>query len=139
VPDIPVPETWDASGLSARPREIVILRCAWRAASTYEWHQHVPIARAAGMSEDEIRAVAGAADAASFSDDERALVAYVDEIADQVRPSDEAFSAVRATRSDGEVLGITCLITLYFQLARVMAIMDLETEEPFVGWDLAGS
>ena len=33
--------------------------------------------------------------------------------------------------------GVTFLITLYFQLAQVMATMDLETEEPFVGWKVS--
>ena len=32
--------------------------------------------------------------------------------------------------------GVTFLITLYFQLAHVMVALDLETEEPFVGWAL---
>ena len=42
-------------------------------------------------------------------------------------------------RSDAEVVGITFLTTLYFNLAQVMAALKLDTEDPFVGWDLKGS
>jgi hypothetical protein len=51
------------------------------------------------------------------------------------RPSDEAFAALAATRDTAGVFGVTFLIALYFGLAQVMAALDLETEEPFVGWE----
>jgi 4-carboxymuconolactone decarboxylase len=137
-PDLEIPalKAWRATGLSDRAREIVILRCAFLQDSRYEWHQHVRIGRAAGLTDAEINAITNWEPAGCFSEDERALLAYVDEVADNVRPSNESFSAMSKGRSDAEVLGVTYLITLYFQLARVMAIMDLETEVPFVGWEL---
>jgi 4-carboxymuconolactone decarboxylase len=131
-------QVWEASGLTPRQREIVILRCAVVRQSTYEWHQHVRIAAGAGLTPAEIDAVRAWRDSTAFSEDERALLAYVDELAASPRPSDAAFDAVARDRSPGEVLGVTMLITLDFQLAHVMAALDLETEEPFVGWE-AGS
>jgi 4-carboxymuconolactone decarboxylase len=127
---------WQASGLAPRAREIVILRCAYTQQSTYEWHQHVRIATDEGLTADEIRAVTDWRPSALFSEDERALLAYVDELAANPRPSDEIFNAMARNRSPADVLGVTMLITLYFQLAHVMAALELETEEPFVGWDL---
>lgn len=128
---------WQASGLTPRARELVILRCAYTQQSTYEWHQHVRIATGVGVTLAEIDAVRAWRDATVFSEEERVLLAYVDELAANPRPSDAAFDAVAQGRSPGEVFGVTMLITLYFQLARVMAALDLETEEPFVGWELA--
>ncbi len=127
---------WRASGLSPRAREIVILRAAYVRESTYEWHQHVRIARDAGLTDDVIEAVRGWRDASVFSEDERALLAFVDGL-DGGRPSDDSLAAVSKGRTDGEVFGVLYLITMYFQLAHVMAALDLETEEPFVGWALA--
>lgn len=129
-------QVWRATGLEPRAREIVILRCAYRKQSTYEWHQHVRIARDAGLSDEVINGVRNWTDATVFSGDERALLGYVDELAESSRPSDAAFEAVSRNRSTGEVFGVTFLITLYFQLAHVMAALDLETEDPFVGWEL---
>jgi 4-carboxymuconolactone decarboxylase len=131
-------KVWKASGLSPRAREIVILRSAFRQQSRYEWHQHVRIARDAGLSDDEIKDVIEWKASERFSDDERALLAYVDNLSSSSRASDEIFEAFAKDRTPAEVFGVTYLITMYFQLAHVMATFDLETEEPFVGWDLAG-
>ena len=127
---------WRASGLSDRARELVILRCAFQKQSTYEWHQHVRIARGAGLSDEEIFGVGVWQTSALYTPDERALLALVDEFAVTPRPGDAAWAAVAANRTDGEVFGVTFLITLYFQLAHVMSALDLETEDPFVGWNL---
>jgi alkylhydroperoxidase family enzyme len=114
----------------------VILRAAYRKQSTYEWHQHVRIARDAGLSDDEINAVKEWRASPLFDEGDRVVLAYVDALADSPRPDDAAFEAVAASRSTGEVFGLTFLVTLYFQLAHVMAAFDLETEEPFIGWDV---
>ena len=127
---------WRASGLSDRARELVILRCAFQKQSTYEWHQHVRIARGVGLTDEEIFGVGNWQASDFYSPDERALLAYVDELTANARPGNSAWAAVAANRSDGEMFGVTFLITLYFQLAHVMAALDLETEETFVGWRL---
>lgn len=127
---------WQATGLTPREREIVILRCAYLRQSTYEWHQHVRIATAAGLTAAEVDAVRAWQDATAFTAKDRVLLAYVDELAAHRRPGDAVFAALAADRTPGEVFGVTMLITTYFQLAQVMAALDLETEEPFVGWEV---
>lgn len=129
-------QLWRASGLAPRAREVVILRCASTQQSTYEWHQHVRIAADAGLTPAEIEAVRDWQNSPGFTASERALLAYVDALAAAPRPDDAVFAAVAAGRSSAELLGITALITTYFGLARIMAALDLETEEPFVGWEI---
>ena len=46
--------------LPARERELLILRTAWNCRADYEWGQHVRIGLAAGVTSDEIAALAGA-------------------------------------------------------------------------------
>jgi alkylhydroperoxidase family enzyme len=128
-------QVWRACGLSPRAREIVILRAAFVRQSTYEWHQHVRIARDGGLTDAEIDAVRDWQKATVFTDDERALLRFVDDL-NEGRPSAPVWAAVSRDRSDGEVFGVLYLVTLYFQLAHVMAALDLETEEPFVGWEI---
>lgn len=125
---------WQASGLAPRAREIVILRAAFVRESRYEWHQHVRIARSEGVSLAEIAAVRHWREADCFSEDERALLAYVDALAGG-RPDDEVYVALARNRTPAEIVGVTMLISTYFSLALLMQAMDLETEEPFVGWD----
>lgn len=126
---------WQASGLDDRKREIVILRAAFVRKSVYEWHQHVRIARGVGLKDAEINAVTDWQKSDLFDEDERALLAYVDAL-NEGRPGDEAFNAMSKGRTPADIFGVTFLITLYFQLAMVMAALDLEPEEQFVGWQV---
>lgn len=137
--DVRARQVWAASGLTPRVREIVILRCAFLKQSRYEWHQHVRIATGAGLTREEIRTVREWQNVAGFTDEERALLAYVDAMAATPRPDDAVFGAMAAGRSPAQIFAINLLITLYFQLAHIMAALDLETEEPFVGWDAGGT
>jgi alkylhydroperoxidase family enzyme len=98
----------------------------------------VRIARDAGLSDAEINAVRDWQGSTLFSEEEKALLGYVDAMAANQRPGDAAFAAIAKGRTPGEVFGVTFLISLYFQLAHVMAALDLETEQPFVGWELPG-
>lgn len=125
---------WKASGLEPRARELVILRAAFKKQSKYEWHQHFRIARGEGLSDHDIRAVANWEESEAFSAAERALLGYVDALADSPRPADAVFATFAESRSPSEIVGVTFLITLYFQLAQMMSALDLETEEEFVGW-----
>ena len=134
--DVNALAAWRASGLGDRAREIVILRCAARQESVYEWHQHVRIARGVGLTDVEINAVRAWQDANCFSPDERALLAYVDDLATLKQPANAVYEAFAKDRSAADILGVTYLITLYFQLARIMAVMELEPEAPFVGWEV---
>jgi len=55
------------SSLSARDREILILRTGRLCGAEYEWAQHVPFAERAGLSAEEIRGIAVGATAAVWS------------------------------------------------------------------------
>jgi alkylhydroperoxidase family enzyme len=59
--------------LSDREREIAILVCAAHEQSDFEWIAHVRIARAAGVSEDQIRAVRTDGPFDTFDETERAV------------------------------------------------------------------
>ena len=137
---------WAESGLGKRERELVILTVARATGARYEWHQHVRHALADGFTPDECRAVAALAVAggnddggsAGLSDDERTLVAGVGSIC-RGTLTDEGFAALSSRYDDATVVGLTFLAGWYIGLAHVLATLDVEPEEPFVGWDLAGS
>ena len=127
---------WAESGLAARERELVILSAARESGSTYEWHQHVRLGRAAGLDDDEIRAIGGG-DLDALSDREALCVGYA--LATLREEVDDAlFDTAAAEFDDATLVGIALLATGYDGLARVLAALDVELEERFVGWDLAG-
>jgi alkylhydroperoxidase family enzyme len=69
-------------GLSLEPRlrEIAILRVAQNVRSDYEFGHHIAIARAAGVTDEEIAALKDFTDSGCFSDLERAVIRYTDAV-----------------------------------------------------------
>jgi 4-carboxymuconolactone decarboxylase len=68
------------NSLPPREREIVILRTGFLCRSGYEWTQHVPIARRAGLSDDEIARIKLGVDAPGWSEADAALLRATDDL-----------------------------------------------------------
>jgi 4-carboxymuconolactone decarboxylase len=68
------------SKLPPREREIVILRTGFLCRSGYEWTQHVPIGRRAGLTEDEISRIKRGADAPGWNEPDAALLRATDDL-----------------------------------------------------------
>jgi len=68
------------STLPPREREIVILRTGFLCRSGYEWTQHVPIGRRAGLTDDEIARIKLGADAPGWSEADAALLRATDDL-----------------------------------------------------------
>jgi alkylhydroperoxidase family enzyme len=66
--------------LPPREREIVILRTGFLCRSGYEWTQHVPIARRAGLTDDEISRIKLGADTPGWSEADAALLRATDDL-----------------------------------------------------------
>lgn len=120
--------------LDPRERELVILTTASALRSAYEWHQHVRIGLTEGLSPEEILAISDR-DYGAFEDDKRALVEYVDSYVTGT-VDDETYDAFAARVDESKVVGIGLLTGIYLVIGRQMDALGVETEEPFVGWDL---
>ena len=68
------------STLAVRERELLILRIGYLCRSGYEWGQHVLIARAAGMSDAEIRSAKTGPDTPGLAELDRLLLQAADEL-----------------------------------------------------------
>jgi alkylhydroperoxidase family enzyme len=66
--------------LPPREREIVILRTGFLCRSGYEWTQHVPIARRAGLTDDEVARIKLGAGAPGWSAPDVALLRATDDL-----------------------------------------------------------
>jgi alkylhydroperoxidase family enzyme len=114
--------------LSARDRELVILRTAFRCGARYEWGQHVAIARDAGVSDDEIRRVAEGPDAGGWSDHDRALVRAVDELHDDHCITDATWATLAATFTAEQLIELPMLSGHYALLAGVLNSLGVQPE-----------
>lgn len=83
------------SSLSARDREILILRVGRLCGAEYEWSQHVPFGERAGLSADEIRGIAEGADAAVWTDEhDRNLIRAAEQLHRDTMLDDDLWNAL---------------------------------------------
>lgn len=127
---------WAEFDVAPRDREIVLLVAARALDAEYEWHHHVPVALDEGLTADEIRAIADR-DLGGFTDEERALAAYAEAfVAYDV--TDEVHDRVAAFYDERQLLDLAVLLGFYVHIASTVMALDIDVEESFVGWDLAG-
>jgi 4-carboxymuconolactone decarboxylase len=125
-----VDELFDSPTFSLRMREVVILRVAHLQGTDYELSQHVGIARAAGLTEQQINAIIDTddLDAAGFSPTERAVLDLVTELCSTHRLRDDTFAAARAALGDEALTELLMIVSCYYGLALVLNAVDLDVD-----------
>ena len=117
--------------LSPRLRELVILRVARLSPSIYEWTQHVPIARASGITTEQIAALErDQASAACFDDTDRLVLRLTDEAVRDVRVSDQTFAAAAARFSHREIVELLLTVGFYMMVARLLESLAVDVDPP---------
>jgi alkylhydroperoxidase family enzyme len=103
--------------LTARDRELAILRTAWLWQAPYEWGEHVKLAKQAGISSEEIeRVTLGAADTA-WAPYDAALLRAAEELIEGAMISDATW-AVLAERLDyNQLFELTVVIGQFTNVA----------------------
>jgi len=81
--------------LDKKLREIAILRNARVCSSLYEYTQHVPIAKAAGLSDEQIGGIDNWESAQCFNQVERLVLRLTDEVARNVKGTHETLEALK--------------------------------------------
>ena len=121
----------DRGPLPLREREIVIDRTCALNACEYEWGVHVAIfASAAELSDEQVRAtVQGDADAACWSEAERALIAAVDALHARSTLSEAEFGALAAHFDEDQILEIMLLCGFYRTVSYLANALALPLED----------
>jgi alkylhydroperoxidase family enzyme len=120
------------AGRGALPRrvsELLALRAAWNCRSAFEWGHHSVYARAAGLSEAEIDAVAAGPTAASWSDEERALLAAADELHASQTVSDATWARLAARWNQAQLVEIPFVVGHYTMLSMVAGAAQVPLED----------
>jgi AhpD family alkylhydroperoxidase len=114
--------------LAPRDRELLILRVAWRTDCRYEWAQHARMGRAAGLTAEEVAAVAGALDAAPWTADDRDLLAAADQMVAARRVDDPTWKRLADRFDERELVELLFVVGTYLCLALVLNSAGLEPE-----------
>lgn len=117
--------------LSARDREVLILRTAANCGADYEWGHHLPIGRHAGLSDDEMAALAGPAEQARAVDAD--LVQAADELhADDVI-GDETWAALAARYDEQQLIELCMVVGQYHLVAFTLRSLRIQREDGVEG------
>jgi alkylhydroperoxidase family enzyme len=117
--------------LSARLRELAILRVARLSRAEYEWVQHVPIAKMTGVSDDQIAALArDEAQAPCFDPVDRVVLQGTDEIVRDGGPSDATFASLQGHFSNREIVELVIAVGFYMTMARLMITTRIDVDAP---------
>ncbi|HKV56562.1 MAG TPA: carboxymuconolactone decarboxylase family protein [Candidatus Binataceae bacterium] len=100
------------STLSAREREIAILRIGWLNQAEYEWEQHVLIGKRAGISDAEIEQITKGPKA-GWNRHEAALVQAADDLFENSIVSDETWKTLAETYNTQQMMDLVFSIGQY--------------------------
>ena len=116
--------------LSARLRELVILRVGSLSNARYEWVQHVPIALATGASEAQVAALERGDIETAFDELERTVLRFTTEVVKHVRASDETFAAVARLLPPRQIVELLLTIGYYMMIARLLESTAVDLDPP---------
>jgi AhpD family alkylhydroperoxidase len=114
--------------LSAQVRELAILRIAILNKANYEFVAHVPFALKAGMSQQQIDAVADWDSSKLFSQTDRAVLAYTDAMTRDVHVPDAVFAPLRQHFNAREITELTATIAAYNLVSRFLEALEIDPE-----------
>jgi 4-carboxymuconolactone decarboxylase len=122
--------------LPAREREMIVLRTARRCGCEYEWGQHVPMGRDAGLTDDEMRAL-GRLDGGveGWTDADRTIVSATDELVADRRLTDATWDALAARFDEQQLIELCMLAGHYAMLAGVLNSARVEREDGVGGFE----
>jgi len=116
-------------------RELAILRVGRLSRAAYEVFQHERIAREVGVDDAKIAALRDATiEAPAFTDNEKAVLHFTDDVVRNVRASDRHLKAVHAFLSPGAVVELTLTIGYYMMVCRFLESTGVEGEEGQAEW-----
>lgn len=122
------------STLSARDREMLILRIGWLCQAEYEWAQHSRIAKSAGMSDAEILRLIEGPDAAGWSEIESALLRAVDELHADAFVTDGTWNTLAAHYSEKQMMDIVFTVGQYNLVSMALNSFGVQLDEGLTGF-----
>lgn len=117
------------SALSAREREILILRIGWLCGSEYEWGQHVIIGKRAGLKDEDIKRITQGTDAPGWDPFEATLIRAVDELYSDAFISDATWNALSERYNTKQLMDVVFTIGQYNLVSWALNTFGVQREK----------
>ncbi|UCB43425.1 MAG: carboxymuconolactone decarboxylase family protein [Dehalococcoidales bacterium] len=115
--------------LPPRLREVAILRVGSLTGSEYEFTQHTSRGLSVGLSPEQIEAVHDWENSSLFDEQERAVLAYTNEVERGIKVKEETFNRLKSFLSEHAIVELTVVIGYYGMVSRFLIALDVELEE----------
>lgn len=112
--------------LSAKYRELAIMRIAVLNGADYEFAQHVPFALAEGYTQAQLDALKSENWRNCFDEPDRDVIAYTDAMTKTIRVPKDLFASVKAHFSDREMMELTATIAAYNMVSRFLEALEID-------------
>jgi len=122
------------NSLSARDRELVILRVGWLCKAEYEWAQHAEIALKSDISKDEIKRVTQGPDAAGWGERDIALLRAADELVGDAFIGDETWKMLTSFYDKKQLMDLVFTIGQYNLVSMALNTLGVQLEEGVQGF-----
>jgi 4-carboxymuconolactone decarboxylase len=122
--------------LSARDRELLILRTGWNCSSKYEWGQHVLIALECGITQAEIERVTVGPDATEWTPEDRDLLVAADELHTKYRLTDDTWTRLTARYSTEQMLDLVATVGNYHLVAMFLNTTGVALDPGVPDWEM---
>ena len=119
--------------LSARDRELLILRTAANTGADYEWGHHQVLAELAGLTPDEVQRVLAGPEADGWSTHDGALLRAADELHSSAVISDETWATLAAVFDEQQLIEVPMVVGQYHLVAFTLRSLGIEREPGFEG------
>lgn len=116
------------NSLSARHRELAILRTGWLCRAGYEWAQHVEFGRRSGISAAEIEAVKSGPDAPGWDALEAAILKAADELIGDHHVSDATWLALAELGDQGR-MDLVFTVGQYTQVSMMLNSFGVQLDD----------
>jgi len=115
------------NSLSARQREIVILRVGYLCRSGYEFTQHTRIGLASGLTADEIAAIKAGA-GPGWSEADAALIAAADELVGDHFVGNGTWAKLRAHFDEKQCMDVVFTVGQYTQVSMLLNTLGVQLD-----------
>ena len=121
----------DSSQLSPKLRELAILSVGHTTGSEYEIAHHQSHGLKAGLTEEQLAAVADGESTELFDDAERAVMALARESTAKVHVTEDTWAAAAKHLDDQQMVELTLTICWYNSGVRIMGLLGIELEDGY--------
>jgi AhpD family alkylhydroperoxidase len=111
-------------------RELAIVRTAQIVGGEYELNQHVPMALAAGLTQPQLDAVASWRASTLFDERQRALLAYVEAVAQGGDVDDATYESFARHFTPQEIVELTTIVASYYGTGLFAKALRIAVDAP---------